>query len=413
MQIKSFVDLLIREIYLIIGILTLATLIYYLVNSYSSFRYSSVTDDSLVDKDKVTIVMPVYNENVDVFTDSIDSVSRQGSKFVVVGDSSLEPYKSIVEQRGGTFVHKAVREGQKKAIVTAMQHVHTEYVLIMDSDTVLPDNAVPGMMSHFVGKVGGVGANLSIKKTGSMISYAAEFVERTREVVFRAMSAHGNVMNLDGACVMYKTDLIKPFILSPAFFDTRFLGKPSQLGEDWLMTGYIISNGYKAVKDFSTKVQCYPQENLKKFFKQNLRWSRSNWIRFGRELSNGTMLKAGKFYTFEMLYTFALPFIALGFGFFRLYTFMLFDHGVFQIADIFSYAFFGDINHFGHFIVGRILMTVANIGGTGIFLATVAQRMSGERLKTFVYGAVAMVVLFVTSMYGLLTFWKTKSWGTR
>lgn len=403
----------IREIYLAVGILTLATLIYYLVNTYSSLRYTSVTDSSIVDKEKVTIVMPVYNENVDVFTESISSVSRQGCNFVVVGDSSLEPYKSIVEKNGGLFVHKSVREGQKKAIVTGMQNVNTEFVLLMDSDTVLPDNAVSGMMSHFVDKVGGVGANLSIKRTGSLISYAAEFVERSREVVFRAMSAHGNVMNLDGACVMYRTDLIKPFILSPDFFDTRFLGKPTQLGEDWLMTGYIISKGYRAVKDYGTKVQCYPQENLKKFFKQNLRWSRSNWIRFGRELRHGTILKAGRFYTFEMTYTFALPFIALGLGFFKLYTFLFFNHGVFRIEDIFSYALFGDLSHAGHFIVERILFTVANIGGTGIFLGTVAQRMSGEKLKTVAYGGVAIAVLFVTSIYGLLTFWKTKSWGTR
>lgn len=403
----------IREVYLAIAILTLATLIYYLVNSYSSFRYTSVTDSSIVDSSKVTIVMPVYNEKVDVFIESIDSVAKQGCKFVVVGDSSLEPYKSIVEHRGGQFVHKKIQEGQKKAIVTGIQCVDTPYVLLMDSDTILPDEAVPGMMSHFVGKVGGVGANLSIKRTGTPISFAAEFVERSREVIFRAMSSHGNVMNLDGACVMYRTDLIKPFILSPEFFDTKFLGKPSQLGEDWLMTGYIISKGYKAVKDYSTKVQCYPQENLKKFFKQNLRWSRSNWIRFGRELKSGTIVKAGRFYTFEMMYTFALPFIALGIGFFRLYTFVLFDHGIFRIEDIFSYALFGDLNHAGHYIVERVLFTVANLSGTGIFLGTIAQRMNGDRLKTVAYGAVALVVLFVTSIYGLMTFWKTKSWGTR
>ncbi len=403
----------IRELYLAIGILTLATLIYYLVNSYSSLRYTSVTDSSIVDIDQTTVVMPVYNEKEEIFTESVDSIARQGCRFVVIGDSSLEPYKTIVEERGGLFVHKKIREGQKKAIVTGMDFVQTKYVLLMDSDTVLPENAVASMMSHFVGNVGGVGANLSIKKTGSMISYAAEFVERSREVVFRAMSAHGNVMNLDGACVMYRTDVIKPFIQSPEFSDFRFMGKPSQLGEDWLMTGYIIGKGYKAVKDYSTKVQCYPQENLKKFFKQNLRWSRSNWIRFGRELRHGTIFKAGKFYTFEMVYTFMLPFIAIGIGLFRLYTFLMFHPGVFHLQDIFTYAIFGDLTYYGHHVLARILVTIANVGGTGIFLGTVAQRMSGERLKTITYGAVAIGVLFVTSIYGLMTFWKTKSWGTR
>lgn len=403
----------IREVYLAIGILTIATLVYYLINSYSSLRYTSKTDASLVDLDDVTIVMPVYNEKIEIFTESIESVSRQGCKFIVVGDSSLEPYKTIVEEHGGEFILQAVRQGQKKAIVRAMDHVSTGYVLLMDSDTVLPDSAVSGMMSHFVGNVGGVGANLTIKKTGSPISYASEFVERSREVVFRAMSAHGNVMNLDGACVMYKTDIIKPFILSPDFSDFKFMGKASPLGEDWLMTGHIIKKGYKAVKDYGTKVQCYPQENAKKFFKQNLRWSRSNWIRFGRELREGTIFKAGKFYSFEMVYTFMLPFIALGIGLFRLYTFVAFNHGAFRLEDLFTFATIGDLSHIGRFILARIALLAANIGGSGIFLATVMQRMSGEKLKTVGYGAFALGMLFVTSIYGLLTFWKGKSWGTR
>lgn len=410
---KWICELLIRDIYLLIGLITITTLLYYLINAYSSLRYTSNTDPSKVNRNEVTIVMPVYNEKVEVFEESVESISLQGSRFIVVGDSSLEPYKTIVEKHGGTFILQEVRQGQKKAIVRGVREVTTKYVMLMDSDTVLPPDAVSSMMSHFVENVGGVGANLSIKKTGSPISYASEFVERTREVVFRAMSAHGNVMNLDGACVMYRTDIIKPFILSPEFSDFKFMGKPSPLGEDWLMTGYIIKKGYKAVKDYNTKVQCYPQENVKKFFKQNLRWSRSNWIRFGRELRDGTIVKAGRFYTFEMMYTFMMPFIALGIGLFRLYIFLMYNHGAFQLDDIFTYAIFGDIGHFGSHIIGRIFLTLANIGGSGIFLATVMQRISSEKLKTAGYGAFALAILFVTSIYGFVTFWKGKKWGTR
>lgn len=405
--------MLLREIYLIIGLLTITTLIYYLINAYSSLRYTSKTDPTLANKDEVTIVMPVYNERVEIFEESVESISQQGCKFIVVGDSSLEPYKTIVENHGGTFILQEVRQGQKKAIVRGVKEVSTRYVMLMDSDTVLPPDAISSMMSHFVENVGGVGANLSIKRTGSPISYASEFVERTREVVFRAMSAHGNVMNLDGACVMYRTDLIKPFILSPEFSDFTFMGKPSPLGEDWLMTGYIIKNGYRAVKDYNTKVQCYPQENVKKFFKQNLRWARSNWIRVGRELKEGTIIKAGRFYTFEMMYTFMMPFIALGIGLFRFYIFLSFNTGSFQFEDIFTYAIFGDIGHYGAHVIGRIIITLANIGGSGIFLAAVMQRISSEKLKTVGYGAFALGMLFVTSIYGFVTFWKGKTWGTR
>ncbi len=405
--------MLLRDVYFAIGLLTLATLFYYLINSYSSMKYISRTDNSLVDLNEATIVMPVYNEKLEIFTESIDSVSMQGCRFIAVGDSSYEPYKSIVESRGGMFVHQAVRQGKKKALARAMEYVSTGYVVFMDSDTILPENAVSSMMSHFVGNVGGVGANLAIKKTGEPLSYASEFVERTREVIFRAMSAHGNVMNLDGACVMYRTGIIRPFILSEEFSEMSVLGNASPLGDDWQMTGYIIKNGYRAVKDYNTKVQCYPQENLKKFFRQNLRWSRSNWIRFGRELKDGTIIKAGRFYTLEMVYTFALPFIALGIGVFKLYTFFFFNHGAFQVEDIIGYVMFGNLSTIGHHLFLRVAVTLANFGGSAIFLGAVVHRMSGERLKTIGYGAVALGILFITSIYGLLTFWKGNSWGTR
>ena len=101
-------------------------------------KYSGVTHPENVDLSKVTIAMPVYNEDVDVFRESIESVAMQGCKFVVVGDSSDEPYRSMVEKAGGKFILQEIRGGQKKAISRAFDFVHTEFVLLVDSDTILP-----------------------------------------------------------------------------------------------------------------------------------------------------------------------------------------------------------------------------------------------------------------------------------
>lgn len=88
-------------IFLGIGILTLTTFIYYVINILGSKKFSKEhTRDDLSPHD-VTICIPVYNEDPEIFNECISSVSTQGSKFVVVGDSSLEPYKSIVESHGG------------------------------------------------------------------------------------------------------------------------------------------------------------------------------------------------------------------------------------------------------------------------------------------------------------------------
>lgn len=409
--------LLYLSVFLGIGVLTLTTFTYYIINIMGSKRFSRENTRSDLSPSDVTICIPVYKEDPEIFEECINSVSAQGSKFVVVGDSSLEPYKTIVEAQGGIFVHKPVREGQKKAIGKSMEYVDTPYVLIMDSDTILPEGAVSSMVSHFVEGVGGVGPNIGIKNTGTPVAYGAEFVERTREIVYRSMSAHGSVMHLDGPCVMYRTDLIKPFITSDDFLNFKVFGKTTQLGEDWLMALHALTSDLKLVKDYNVRVEIYPQKTFKKFFKQSLRWSRSEWVRFGMEFKTGNAFKHGRFYTFELVYTYMMPFIAIAALFLRTLPVLLFqlhhpDPNLF--AFIGKVTFLGNIDHFGSIrgLFDSLLFGI-NFTGSGIFVLTVAGKINGERLKTLGYGAVAMGLLFVTTVYGAFTFWKEPKWGTR
>ncbi|MHB1470707.1 MAG: glycosyltransferase [Thermoplasmataceae archaeon] len=400
-------------IYAVLIASSVVSFVYYVVNSYWSMKYSREIRNKNVDLNTVTIAIPVYNEDPEIFRECIDAVKMQGCGYIVVGDSSLEPYKTIVEERGGIFIHMKDHGGKKKAMQEAMKHVNTEFVVLMDSDTILPENAVISMLSHFDEKVGGVGANIGIKRTGSPVSYCSEFVERSREVVFRAMSAHGNVMNLDGACSTYRTALIKPFISSEEFLGVNKRGKTNVLGEDWLLTGYVIRSGYIAVKDYETRVESYPPKDFRKFVKQNVRWSRSGWRRFGKELTNGTAAKAGKFYTFELVYTYMIPLIALAFIIFRGYHFLEINYSYlvsFNIMGIFTPRHF---EHVGYFLYSRIGMEFVDLFGTGIFVMGIVDRIKTDRLKTLVYGALAMAIIFVTTIYGLATFWKTSRWLSR
>ena len=409
--------LLYLSIFLGIGILTLTTFIYYVINILGSKKFSKEHTRNDLGPQDVTICIPVYNEDHNIFEECIASVSTQGSKFVVVGDSSLEPYKSIVESHGGIFVHKPLREGQKRAIAKSMEYVESPYVMIMDSDTILAEGAVKSMVSHFVEGVGGVGPNIGVKNTGTPVAYGAEFVERTREIVYRSMSAHGSVMHLDGPCVMYRSDLIKPFITSDKFLDFKVFGKTTQLGEDWLMALHALTSDLRLVKDYTVRIETYPQKTFKKFYKQSLRWSRSEWVRFGMEFKTRNAFKQGGFYTFELVYTYMLPFVAIAAFFMRAIPVLLFQ--IHQPdPDFFDFirtlTFLGNAHHFRPMSeLYNSLLFGLNFTGSGIFVLTVAGKINRERLKTLGYGAVAMGLLFVTTVYGAFTFWKEPKWGTR
>ncbi|MEM0073131.1 MAG: glycosyltransferase [Thermoplasmatales archaeon] len=395
-------------------------LIYYFVNVYYLVKHRSPEESGSGDEiGDVTILIPVYNEKINLFTRVIDSAISQGVGVLVVGDSSYEPYKSITESRGARFIHLEHRGGKRKAISEGIKFVGTKFVLFLDSDTVLPKDAVKTMLTHFKPNVGGVGANVTVSRSSSGASYSAEFMERAREIVLRAMSAHGgSVMVIDGKCAMYRTDLIKPLILSKEFTDPRVAGRPAIMGDDQQMTSYIIRKGYKAEKSFEVVVETEPPENFKQFTKQSIRWARSSYYYFFKNLFNGTALRAGGFYAFETVATFVMPLLTLGLSLFRLYfEFRFIGHHADTFFDLIQNFIALNLIGFHRFHRGGInffhLLYFAGIPGPVLFGSALAFNLKRERLRTLGYGGIALLIIFATSIYGMFTCWKQWSWLTR
>ena len=405
-------------LYEILLIITVVSFIYYVINSYSAIFYSERNNNpDYASADEVTVLMPVYNENVDTFREAITAIADENVKFLVVGDSSYEPYKSIVEENGGTFIHIPQKGGKRNAISLGISHIDTKYTLFIDSDTVIPKGAVTGMLSKFSDEVGGVGANITVRNNGKGVSYSSEFMERAREIVLRAMSTKGSVMVLDGKCAVYRTGLVKPLMLSDEFRNHKIFGRKSIIGDDQQMTGYIIKKGYKAVKAYDVVAVTDSQENYKQFIKQNIRWARSSYVYFIKNLINGTARKAGWFYIFESFYTFLLPVIALFIAIFRVY-FEFSTIGTASISTILTFTHLEDLLLIGvskarYVDLARILLGIMNGMGTMLFASAVVSRIPKERIKTLAFGGVGLALLFFTSIYGLMTFWKQSKWLTR
>jgi len=405
-----------RDILLISAFTTLIYFLYYSVNAYylMKHRFNQVVDEKSHTGD-VTVLIPVYEEKVDVFQKVIENVRLERTKFVVVGDSSSEPYRSIVEKSGGLFVQLKERSGKRIAISEGMKYIVSEFVLFVDSDTTIPEGTVSRMLGHFKDDVGGVGANVAIRKNNSGSSYSAEFLERTREVILKAMSAKGgSVMVIDGKCAMYRTSLVKPLLLSDKFRNHTVAGKVAMMGDDQQLTAHIIKQGYKATKCFDLTVETEPPENFKQFAKQSIRWARSSYYYFLKNLVDGTAVKAGAFYTFEAISTFLLPILTLGLGLMRFY----FDiHIIGTIAGNSLDTLVDSITTLTILTKSRAfihpLLTALSIPGPLIFGSAVVTNVRGERLRTLAFGGIALLIIFFTSIYGFLTCWKQSSWLTR
>lgn len=407
------------HIYLYVILVSLITVaiyfVYYIVNVYYLTRHRGKEDiDPATAERDVTILMPVYNEKIRLFEEALDKVSKQKVKFVVVGDGSNEPYRTITERKGGVFVLLKHRGGKRKALAEAIKYVDSKFVLFVDSDTVIPVNTTDMMLSHFENNIGGVGANVSIRKNSSGASYSAEFMERTREIILKAMSAHGgSVMVIDGKCSMYRTELIKPLLLSEEFNNQKIAGKATMMGDDQQMTAYIIKKGYKAEKCYEIVVETDPPDNFKQFTKQSLRWARSSYYYFFKNLFDGTARRAGAFYTFETISTFLLPIVAMTLGLFRFYfeAQSLLLHAGDSISTLISFLM-SDMSFSGTHMYVNIL-TMLGLPGPIVFTSAITKNLRRERLTTLAYGGVALVIILFTSLYGFVTCWKQSQWLTR
>lgn len=398
-------------IFVALSLLGLVPIVYLLVNAALSRRHRDPVRGPSVPPSEVTIVIPVYQQRPDLFEACLESAAGQGSPIVVVGDASLEPYRTVARRWSADFVYLAEHSGKKKALAAGLARVSTPFVLFLDSDSRLPPNAVADLSSHFVEGVGGVGANLTVRDTGRWAAAGGEFVERAREVVLKAMSTRGSVLYLDGACLLLRTDLVRDFVRSEEFQGLKVLGRPSRLGDDWLLTDFLLRQGLRTVKAYEVLVVTEPPARLTGFVRQNVRWARSNWIRLGSYLRLGLPRTAGRLYAFEVAGTYLLPLVALVTLFSRV---PLVLHAL-SVDSTHAWTalvlFVGlPIHRISWTSVSRVAITLAESFSTGMFVGVAVRSRSTGRARLLAGGALALAVMFAASVYGLATFWKPARW---
>ena len=143
-------------IYLILTILAILSFIYYVLNVYYAEKYRPEISNKKPDISEATILIPVYNEEENIFRNVLRSVKSQGVKFIVVGDACNEPYKSITEEYGGKFILLEQHGGKRAAMVEGIKHINTKYVIVysplwrLDQEMVINELLLRNIRAHYV-----------------------------------------------------------------------------------------------------------------------------------------------------------------------------------------------------------------------------------------------------------------------
>jgi hyaluronan synthase len=187
--------------------------------------------------------------------------------------------------------------------------------VLVDSDTVWTDGALAELVKPFADpRVGGVTTRQRILEPNrSWITRWADWLENTRALYsMPAQSVLGQVGCLPGRTIAFRRSILMRVMHD--FMTQKFLGVFLEVSDDRTLTNLTLKAGYRTVYQHSSLVYTDAPVQIKKLFKQQLRWARGSQYNTLRMLpwmlGHAPVLAA--FFVMDILLPFILAGVVLG-----------------------------------------------------------------------------------------------------
>jgi cellulose synthase/poly-beta-1,6-N-acetylglucosamine synthase-like glycosyltransferase len=236
----------------------------------------------------MAIVVPVYQEDPDVFATAIESwLVNDVNQVILVIDTSDSVCLEIARRYPVQVVPTNV-PGKRDALRKGWRAARTELVALVDSDTIwAPDVAVEICQPFADPCVGGVGTRQSVYgSTGFLARVTDMFLDHRYFDENASQSRLGRAVScLSGRTAVYRRELLLE--VEPEFMHETFWGVPSLSGDDKRLTTLIMERGHLTYMQRSAQVWSIFPTTWGMFFRQRLRWARNTWRSDLRALSRG------------------------------------------------------------------------------------------------------------------------------
>ena len=348
---------------------------------------------------KVTVIVPVYNEEPNIIDRSIQSIYDQAYKdleIIVVDDGSTNAkvlrekvYRKYDDERVKVIMNKK-NIGKRGVQKVGFDLAKGDIIVTVDSDTILRSpKAVSRIVQRFKNpEVGAVTGDVRVENYDTnLLTRLIAFRYWTAFHQERAAQSYFNVlMCCSGPFSAYRKEIINN--VKEKYVSQYFLGKLCTFGDDRHLTNLVLEEGHKVVFDSASHVYTYVPEKLIDYIKQQIRWNKS----FYREMI--WTYKSYKQHHWYMIYDLTMQLVL---------PFMLLTA---LIAMIYQTIAFDSLSYLWKY--GLVLIFIAVLRASyGIY------RTRNVGFLLFVlYGFMHVFILIPTRMYALLTINKIK-WGTR
>ena len=280
-----------------------------------SSRYRPVTASYDV---TTSVVVPVVDEPLELFRDVIGRMveQRPGEIIVVINGAPNPGLVGVCEEFGPLvrWVHTPI-PGKRNAVKIGTQMSSGEITVLVDSDTVWTPGALHELVKPFVDpRVGGVTTRQRIlDPTRSWMTRWADWLENTRALYsMPAQSVLGQVGCLPGRTIAFRRSILMRVMHD--FMTQKFLGVFLEVSDDRTLTNLTLKAGYRTVYQHTSLVYTDAPLQVKKLFKQQLRWARGSQYNTLRMLpwmlGHAPILAA--FFVMDILLPFILAGVVLG-----------------------------------------------------------------------------------------------------
>ena len=241
---------------------------------FISLLFNKKENKSCVKEEDVTILIPIYNAKR-MIKETIKSIENQqycGKIYINIiddgsTDGSLELLKSMELSPNITLI-ESKHKGKAFALNKGLEKVKTDYVITVDSDTILHPLAVRNIMNKLVNsnkKTAATAGCLLVKNAKK--SFITKLQEWDYTLgIFGVKLVQGNynsTLVAQGAFSAYKTKMLR-----------EIGGWQNCVGEDIVLTWQLLSKGYET--NFAKKAIAFTEvpEKFKNLGKQRKRWAR-------------------------------------------------------------------------------------------------------------------------------------------
>lgn len=235
-----------------------------------------------------TVIMPAYNEghhvvetlqsilNADYPPEKLEIIAvNDGSK-----DDTLDWINSVANTCGNriTVIDLPQNCGKKHALAAGIRMAKFDYIITVDSDSVIYPDAVKKLIDAFADpRIGAVAGNLRAKNDFKnfytlimdiLLVLNCEFMRS-------AQSVTGTVFCTPGALSAYRRSVLLPRL--DEWLNQTFMGGPAKIGEDRAIATLILRSGYHIVNQRDAIAETTLPENYERLCKMLLRWTRSDF----------------------------------------------------------------------------------------------------------------------------------------